>query len=1005
MRRRNWVLMAVALVSMTTVAFLFGQRKGPLPVLEWSRQSYREPLPVAVLIKFGLTDKEPTSHEGHFSIKKARVLRTESYRFGSGDKFIAQDSWLASSHHPHALPPHRPDLAKSERIATVGVVIHLTGIQPGAELTVHPHNLALKNEVIPLQPVVDGRPYTFWGGNAVVRRVTSAAKITEGGTEDDFPSAAHAPDGTLWVAYISYRLRDNGRRIEAYPLPKQPADFKAFFTPEYADQVFVRYYRDRRWSEPIPFTTDQEDLVRCAVAVEADGTLWVAYSARRDGRTDVYARPMKVVFDPFGVPKGPPVPGEEQRLTKDGASNLVPVLATAQSGDVHLAYQRWEKDGKASIGRMVCRKGKWQDLPAVAEKGANAWCPHLCAGPGGEMALAADVFRGGDYDVRVVVDDSGKDGAAPLFDSWVAASPRFEARPSLCYDADGRLWIAYEEGQEHWGLDYGPLAPAMTDRGAPLYGERSIRVVCLADGKLWAPKATLPVSKNAPGSELAGGHGWPNYEAAPRYSNPRLGLDGRGRLWLTYRQKFGNRYSSKPGSYWLTFARRLDGDHWTEPIEVLHSDGLLDHRTVLLPHMSGGLILLHNSDGRYNSPEMVQNHVYISYLDLPGDPKEPELERVEVAAKDLKAFAKEDAAVQRMRDYRIEAGGKKYQVLRGEFHRHTEISWDGGSDGSLEDMFRYAIDTAALDWIGNGDHDNGAGREYPWWLTQKWTDALHVADHFTPLFCYERSVPYPHGHRNCLFAKRSVKTLPRLAEPDKDKQVGGVHADDTKMLYRYLHELGGVCAVHTSATSMGTDWRDNDPEVEPLVEIYQGDRMSYEKEGAPRAGYDPKSGKKPANIAGWYPKGYVDLALKMGHRLGFQSSSDHWSTHISYAIFLSEKHDRESLMDAARKRHSYGATDNIILDLRSGPHLMGDVCKAEAAPTLDIHVIGTGPLDVVEVLKDSEVVASLRSGSNEYKGAWIDPKPSPGTHYYYVRVQQKDGQLAWSSPLWIESAK
>ena len=104
--------------------------------------------------------------------------------------------------------------------------------------------------------------------------------------------------------------------------------------------------------------------------------------------------------------------------------------------------------------------------------------------------------------------------------------------------------------------------------------------------------------------------------------------------------------------------------------------------------------------------------------------------------------------MKRIRDYRIEAGGKKYQLLRGEFHRHTEISWDGGPDGSLEDMFRYAIDAAALDWIGNGDHDNGAGREYPWWLTQKTTDAYHVTDRFTPMFTYERSVAYPHGHRN-----------------------------------------------------------------------------------------------------------------------------------------------------------------------------------------------------------------------------------------------------------------
>src|SRR5262245_13745411 len=204
-------------------------------------------------------------------------------------------------------------------------------------------------------------------------------------------------------------------------------------------------------------------------------------------------------------------------------------------------------------------------------------------------------------------------------------------------------------------------------------------------------------------------------------------------------------------------------------------------------------------------------------------------------------------------------------------------------------MFRYDLDAASLDWIGCGDHDNGAGREYPWWLTQKFTDAYHLRGAFTPMFTYERSVPYPHGHRNIMFAKRGIMTLPRLAAPKDGEAVAGVHADDTKMLYRYLRELGGICAVHTSATSMGTDWRDNDPVVEPIVEIYQGDRMSYEMEGAPRAGYEAESKKEPVNVAGWYPKGFINLALKQGYKLGFQASSDHWSTHISFFVILSEK--------------------------------------------------------------------------------------------------------------------
>ena len=108
-----------------------------------------------------------------------------------------------------------------------------------------------------------------------------------------------------------------------------------------------------------------------------------------------------------------------------------------------------------------------------------------------------------------------------------------------------------------------------------------------------------------------------------------------------------------------------------------------------------------------------------------------------------------------MRDHRIEAGGKTYRLLRGEFHRHTEISLDGGNDGALEDMWRYAIDAAALDWIGNGDHDNGGGKEYTWWLIQKTTDlyhdppALHADVH---LRAERRAIP--HGHRNVMFARR-----------------------------------------------------------------------------------------------------------------------------------------------------------------------------------------------------------------------------------------------------------
>lgn len=82
---------------------------------------------------------------------------------------------------------------------------------------------------------------------------------------------------------------------------------------------------------------------------------------------------------------------------------------------------------------------------------------------------------------------------------------------------------------------------------------------------------------------------------------------------------------------------------------------------------------------------------------------------------------------------------------------------------------------------------------------------------------------------------------------------------------------------------------------------------------------------------------------------------------------------------------------------------MGDEVNAVGAPKLGVKVIGTSDLAKVEVLRDSAVVAELAVKGRECAVEWTDPAPAAGVHYYYVRVQQKDGELAWTSPLWIRT--
>jgi hypothetical protein len=293
----------------------------------------------------------------------------------------------------------------------------------------------------------------------------------------------------------------------------------------------------------------------------------------------------------------------------------------------------------------------------------------------------------------------------------------------------------------------------------------------------------------------------------------------------------------------------------------------------------------------------------------------------------------------------------------------------------------------------------GGDKEYPWWRTQKANDLYTVPNAFISMYGYERSVPYPNGHRNVLWTERGHRTLP-LPRAGIPKQM----ADDTGKLYAELRRSGGICTLHTSATDQGTNWAEHDNALEPVVELFQGFDSSYEAPGAPRSISD-----KADRVHGPYRKdGFVSLALNKGYRLGFQASSDHVSTHISYACILAEEFSRKGLIEALKKRHSYAATDNIVLDVRMGANIMGDEVRT-GKPSLDVVVVGTGPLDRVDVLRDGDVVHTHRpeQDSEEAKFHWDDAKPNKDSKasYYYVRVVQKNGQMAWASPIWVRMAE
>jgi hypothetical protein len=265
---------------------------------------------------------------------------------------------------------------------------------------------------------------------------------------------------------------------------------------------------------------------------------------------------------------------------------------------------------------------------------------------------------------------------------------------------------------------------------------------------------------------------------------------------------------------------------------------------------------------------------------------------------------------------------------------------------------------------------------------------------------------------------------------------------DAQGLWAYLRSTDGVGLPHSPGTNMGTDWRLRDDELEPVAEIYQGDRNSYEEEGQPRAAIKDATGD---GFAGRMPyqKGLIWNALGVGYKMGFIASSDHWSTHISYANLLvpAGVTTRAAILDAFRHRRTYGSTDNIVLDFSAGDVMQGGAMRASESPTFAIRLRGTEPILRVELIKNNRIVLTRTADpaagdprviefsyrDNEKFGDtsmaatsqirnWeapetgIRPRPAGKTAYYYVRVIQRysreqperEGEIAWSSPIFVE---
>ncbi len=905
----------------------------------------------AVTIRLGLTDREPTDWGG----------RAEGLVAGEST------SWEAES---ESSPLKQAGGERSPRVLPVSVDLKLPPMPCGSALdetqTIRVHTDQGDFEFAPLE-ISPGTSQVLLDGRVEVERVPVSLPVASSSREEDYPACAGVPDGSVLCAFVVYAP---GRPIEV--TAALTGNFDSIEFDGNGDRIAVVRRTGTGWTHPAYVTDAGRDVWRPVVTLLSSGNAAVLWSEQRNGNWDIYAREYRTVSG---------VLGREQRLTTDPQADFNVVA----SGD----YFAWQARREAGFDVFAGRIGG--QVARVSTSDANDWRPSIATDSTGAAWIAWDTYHAGNYDVYLRrLRGEELDDPIP-----VAASSRFEARASVAVDGQDRVWVAFEDSDEDWGKDAGDRWKGA--QASPMYLNKNI-LVRVWDGSL-QQTVTQPRA-----STVDSYHDDTRIATSQRHriSIPTMTFDGQGRPWLLFRK---HPLQTGRGERWRSYAVSYGAGKWSRPIVLTASDHLLDRQPGLATLPDGGLLAVFAGDGRTAAARRRNSDLFESSLISSATWQEPELRSADAGnsrTAQSPVHPDEPQAIASIRARRLRVGGRTLRFLRGEFHRHSAFSSHRDWDGPFEEVWRYGLDVAGLDWIGPGDHDYAVSQDYHWWLQQKAADMYHVPNQFSAMYTYERNVNYPSGHRNVILPRRGIRPLPRMKGRERIYGTEQDGSPDIRNLYEYLRHFGGICSSHTSATNMGTDWRDSDIEVEPVVELFQGHRQSYEVSGGPQAASGPED-----TIQGYRPAGFIWEALQKGRRLGFQASSDHVSTHISYGIVLAEENSREGIIKAFKRRHSYAAQDNIALLVRSGDNLMGDEFSTEVLPRLRIEAAGTAPIDSIEIIRQvglekPSIIASMAPGKREIDLVWTDSAAvADDWNMYYVRLKQRNEAMAWASPLWV----
>ena len=288
--------------------------------------------------------------------------------------------------------------------------------------------------------------------------------------------------------------------------------------------------------------------------------------------------------------------------------------------------------------------------------------------------------------------------------------------------------------------------------------------------------------------------------------------------------------------------------------------------------------------------------------------------------------------------------GAPRRVFWGETHGHCGFA---EGQGSADSYYRSGRDDARLDFLTLSEHD-ALMDDWEWKRLSELSRQYSEEGEFITFLGYEWSAQRRQGgHHNVLFRNPGRTRVPVQTHNDLALLYQGLHQDNDP------EDVLIIPHAHNAA-----DWTRNDSQLERLVEV--------------------------ASVHGTF-EWFGNLYLQAGFEIGFIGASDDHRTNPGYgtplrypfltqragiAAVWAEEKSTDAIFDALRSLSAYATTsERLILDVEVNGHPMGTRQEQAARREIECRVMGTSPIDHIDVIKNGEVVFT-----RDYLTASLEPR-------------------------------